>query len=56
MPDTALATHFQNLSATHLPSEAVHGLLWREFTMYLAVGGMPDVLAAFKEAIPGLRG
>jgi predicted AAA+ superfamily ATPase len=47
-PDPALAAHFQSLSATNLPSEAVHGLLWREFTMYLAVGGMPEVVAAFQ--------
>lgn len=47
-PDSALAAHFQNLSATNLPSEAVHGVLWREFTMYLAVGGMPEVVAAFQ--------
>ena len=47
-PDPALAAHFQSLSATNLPSEAVHGVLWREFTMYLAVGGMPEVVAAFQ--------
>jgi len=47
-PDPALATHFQKLSATNLPSEAVHGVLWREFTIYLAVGGMPEVVAAFQ--------
>ena len=47
-PDPALAAHFQSLSATNLPSEAVHGLLWREFTMYLAFGGMPEVVAAFQ--------
>ena len=47
-PDPALATHFQSLCATSLPSEAVHALMWREFTMYLAVGGMPEVVAAFQ--------
>ena len=47
-PDPALAAYFQSLSATNLPSEAVHGVLWREFTMYLAVGGMPEVVAAFQ--------
>lgn len=47
-PDPALAAHFQSLSASNPPSEAVHGVLWREFTMYLAVGGMPEVVAAFQ--------
>jgi len=47
-PDPALAAHFESLSATNLPSEAVHGLLWKEFTLYLAVGGMPEVVGAFQ--------
>jgi len=55
-PDPALAAHFQTLSATNLPSEAVHGVLWREFTVYLAVGGMPEVVAAFQSLRSDLWG
>lgn len=47
-PDPSLAAYFQSLSQTNLPGEAVHGLLWREFGMYLAVGGMPEAIAAFQ--------